>query len=113
MKNRLVDLVHDLKDAPNEISVWEVAQRYFRKLQFDAVNYGVVNTSDKSVIGFFSNMNTEWMNHYVSSKYDQSDPLIGHASCSQKDALFIKENIEGFATSDLNNVKSMFNDFLI
>lgn len=110
MDNRLVDLVSDLKDTSDNLTAWDVAEKYFENLQFGVINCGVMEKSDGALVGFFSNMSDDWMAHYLDCGYDQCDPLVKHVVDGKPDSLYLQENKNFFTTSDPQRSRNMFQE---
>ncbi len=110
MENQLIDLVTGLKDTSDNLTTWDIAEKYFKNLQFGAINCGVMEKGDGALVGFFSNMSAGWMAHYLDSGYDQCDPLIKHVVDGKPDSLFLQENKDLFTTPDPQRSGNMFRE---
>ncbi len=100
MNNLLIDLVSDLKNTTDDLTTWDVAESYFKNLQFDVVNCGIKEKDASSLCGFFTNMTDDWMRHYLESRYDLCDPWIKHVVDDEPVSIYLQENKTSFATPD-------------
>lgn len=108
MKNGLIDLVLDLKETSDDKTAWDVAEHYFKSLQFGVVNCAIIERKDSTLVGFFSNMTEDWMNHYMEAEYYVSDPWIRHIFDCKPDGIYLQENKTLFASTRNTQAHRLF-----
>jgi len=100
MKNSLSDLMNNLNASTSEGS-WLLALDFFQDLGFHIINYGMITKSNEEIVGFHSNMNAQWMEHYMQNKYGASDPFANYVIKNNKSILYSKDG-----HSELNIAKN-------
>lgn len=90
MKNSLINLMDDINTRDTE-KAWSVATEFFASYGFQITNYGMIAKDVGNIVGFFSNMSDNWMQHYMDSEYDVHDPY-GKYVATHSDALIYSQD---------------------
>ena len=78
MDNQLADLAASIAHSKDDSDAWRAGKSYFEALGFETVNYGIMDRKNDSFLGFYTNMDPDWMSYYADCRYDEVDPLIKH-----------------------------------
>lgn len=97
----LMAFVERVLDAPDYTSIYDEVTRYFSSLGADAVNLGLINSQSGEMLGFSSNMNSDWLDFYVREGMAAHDPFLDHLTRSDNGAA-LGWNREG-NLADLND----------
>ena len=78
MKNILADFATDIALCKTDDCAWGVGVRFFESLGFDFATYGVLDKKNDKLVGFYSNLDPDFMAYYAGRHYDEIDPLVLH-----------------------------------
>ena len=78
MKNILADFATDIAPCRTDDCAWKVGLRFFQSLGFESATYGVLDKKNDKLVGFYSNLDPDFMAYYADHHYDDYDPLVLH-----------------------------------
>ena len=77
MDNGLVDYVDALSSPSRNQSSYDVLAHYLEGQGFIYANVGFMDSASNTALGLYSNMDSDWLNHYVEAGFAAHDPLFG------------------------------------
>ena len=77
MDNGLVDFVDALNAPSRNRSAYDILAEYLEGQGFRYANVAFLDLTTKSPMGLHSNMDADWLTHYVETEYALHDPLMG------------------------------------
>ncbi|MEP6355799.1 MAG: LuxR C-terminal-related transcriptional regulator [Hyphomicrobiales bacterium] len=78
MKNILSDFATDIALCKTDDCAWRAGLRFFESLGFEAVTYGTLDKKNDKLLGFYSNLDSNFLAYYAGRHYDDVDPLVLH-----------------------------------
>lgn len=111
MKNILADFATDIAPCKTDDCAWEVGVQFFESLGFEGVTYGTLDKKNEKIIGFYSNLGSDFFTHYAGLHYGDVDPLVLHCLNHSNPAHYTHGGVSQVKLTGSDKELKMLGDF--
>lgn len=98
MSNAIIDLTQAITRATTADDIWGITCSYLGGYGYENVNCAILLNASREIAGVFSNMSSDWMEHYVESEYFSVDPIVNYCLNNESYRLFNQKNRDWFVS---------------
>ncbi|NRB34937.1 MAG: autoinducer binding domain-containing protein [Rhodobacteraceae bacterium] len=110
MQNDLIDLLDAMISAEGQSPAYRHLADFLSNFGFHNVNVGFAELKDFTPLGLLSNMEADWLEHYVQADYAKHDPLVALMAHLEGGRLFNADLCKALPSSSKALTDTMFDE---